>query len=58
MAGIRHVLGWRFRLGGGHLGGFAYLNFEVDLIDAQTFHLKSLIQLMRAIGDYSLPNLN
>ena len=31
---------------------------EVDLIDAQTFHLKSLIQLMRAIGDYSLPNLN
>jgi len=31
---------------------------EVDLIDAQTFHLKSLIQLMRAIGDYSLPRLN
>jgi outer membrane protein TolC len=31
---------------------------EVDLIDAQTFHLKSMIQLMRAIGDYSLPNLN
>jgi len=31
---------------------------EVDLIDAQTFHLKSLIQLMRAIGDYSLPSLN
>jgi outer membrane protein TolC len=31
---------------------------EVDLIDAQTFHLKSLIQLMRAIGDYTLPNLN
>ena len=31
---------------------------EVDLIDAQTFHVKSLIQLMRAIGDYSLPNLN
>jgi hypothetical protein len=31
---------------------------EVDLIDAQTFHMKSLIQLMRAIGDYSLPSLN
>jgi len=31
---------------------------EVDLIDAQTFHLKSLIQLMRSIGDYSLPTLN
>jgi outer membrane protein TolC len=31
---------------------------EVDLIDAQTFHLKSLIQLMRVIGDYTLPNLN
>jgi len=31
---------------------------EVDWIDAQTNHTKALIQMLRAIGDYSLPNLN
>lgn len=30
---------------------------QVDLIDAQTNHLKLLVQLMRATGDYNLPNL-
>jgi Outer membrane efflux protein len=31
---------------------------EVDLIDAQTNHAKALIQVLRAIGEYSLPNFN
>jgi hypothetical protein len=31
---------------------------EVDWIDAQTNHVKALIQMLRATGDYTLPNLN
>jgi hypothetical protein len=31
---------------------------EVDWIDAQTNHVKALIQILRATGDYTLPNLN
>jgi hypothetical protein len=31
---------------------------EVDWIDAQTNHVKALIQMLRATGEYTLPNLN
>ena len=31
---------------------------EVDWIDAQTNHVKALIQMLRVTGDYTLPNLN
>jgi Outer membrane efflux protein len=31
---------------------------EVDWIDAQTNHVKALIQMLRTTGDYTLPNLN
>lgn len=31
---------------------------DVDWIDAQANHAKSLIQVLRAMGDYTLPNLN
>ena len=31
---------------------------EIDFIDAQTNHLKTLIITLRATGDYGLPNLN
>ena len=31
---------------------------EVDWIDAQTNHVKALIQMLRATGDYTIPNLN
>ena len=31
---------------------------EVDWIDAQTNHVKALIQILRVTGDYTLPNLN
>jgi outer membrane protein TolC len=31
---------------------------EVDWIDAQTNHVKALIQILRVTGDYNLPNLN
>ena len=31
---------------------------EVDWIDAQTNHVKALIQMLRTTGEYTLPNLN